>query len=82
MAKTKIMVTAKKIQEYIQLEDIHPSGVCGSAVWISSVLHTMCARLCHNKCSGLRFLNEITDFPSLCVEVQRGGCRVADDLSG
>ena len=76
MAKTKMMVTGKKIEENIQVGRF-PCGVCGNGVGVNSILCTECDKWCHKRCSGLRKLNGVVDFccPTCVRRINGGGAR-------
>ena len=60
VAKTKVMVTGKKTK-VVRLGR-HPHAVCGKGLGLNSNLCTVCGFWCHNRCSGVRNINNAPDF--------------------
>ena len=59
-AKTKILVTGKKIE--VVKSDRHPCAVCGKGVSKKSILYTVSSFWCLKRCCGVRNINNAPGF--------------------
>ena len=77
--KTKVMVSGSKNNEQ-KPTGRYPCGVCKRGVGSNSILCSACSKWCHKRCSGLRSLNNVTNFhcPS-CVRQQATTTSIASD---
>ena len=60
MAKTKVMAAGKKAE--VVRSGRHLCAVCGKGVGQNPILCTVCGFWCHNRCSGVRIINNAPDF--------------------
>ena len=78
VAKAKVLVTGKKAE--VVRSGRHPCTVCGKGIGQDSILCTVYGFWCHNRCSGVRNINNTPDFQCSTCMGQNQMKEIRDDL--